>query len=47
MLTDIDVYRCIVKDRLEKVKEETYGNSCYYKTDKNLKLLLTILNVFV
>lgn len=43
MQTDISIYKCMVQERLEKIKEETYGNSCYYKKHVSLQSALIML----
>ncbi|MCF3943121.1 hypothetical protein [Oceanobacillus alkalisoli] len=49
MHIDIAVYKCMVDERLEKVKKETYGKKCYYEQARNahLKMKLIMLNVFL
>lgn len=50
MYMNIDVYKCIVNERLEKIKNETYGEKAYNKNRRtmNWKVSLNmILNVFL
>lgn len=50
MQMDIAIYKCIVNERLEKVKNETYGKKAYNRNERrmNWKLSLNmVLNVFL
>jgi len=31
MYTDIAIYKSVVEDRMEKIKNQTYGKKSYYK----------------
>jgi len=47
---DIAIYKCIVDERMEKIKKETYGQKSYYrkKQTMNWKMSMNmILNVFL
>lgn len=47
---DIAIYKCIVDDRIEKIKNETYGKKSYNRNKRlvNWKMSLNmILNVFL
>lgn len=50
MQTDIAIYKCIVEERLEKIKMQTYEWQSYEHPGRNMHLKMTaamFLNVFV
>lgn len=47
---DIAVYKCIADDRIEKIKNETYGKRTYQNKYQSLEWKITVsmfLNIFV
>jgi len=40
---DIAVYKCMVDERLEKVKDETYGKRCYDEQTRNTQFKLKLI----
>lgn len=47
---DIAIYKCIVDDRIEKIKNETYGKKSYDQNKRtvNWKMSMNmILNIFI
>jgi len=47
---DIAIYKCIVDDRMERIKNETYGKKSYDRNKRtvNWKMSLNmILNIFM
>lgn len=46
----IDIYKSIVNDRMERIKNETYGKKSYDKYERTMKWKMSlqmILNVFL
>jgi len=47
---DIAIYKCIVDERMEKIKNETYGKQSYYRNKQTMnwkKSMIIILNIFL
>ena len=50
MHIDIAVYKCMVDERLQKVKNETYGKTCFDEQAGNAHLkmkFMMLLNIFL
>ena len=50
MHMDIAIFKCISSDRMEQIKNETYGKQTFNKVNRTVKLKMSLsmfLNVFV
>jgi len=47
---DIAIFKCISSERMEKIKDETYGKQSFNKVNRTMKLKMSLsmfLHVFV